>query len=147
MIHCLEYSRSEKIVWIIEELVVEYETNVYSRDPKMHRAPTELKKVHPSGKGHPLEGHPYKFSFTDYTGHLEGLDWPVIAKLCVVSFGGNILWVGFYLQRKTKMQQVGFTTHSLRTFPALTRISCMRDSSAYLGLKTANSASVFHRHL
>ncbi|KAJ7876079.1 thioredoxin-like protein [Mycena olivaceomarginata] len=49
-LHWLEKSRSQRILWLLEELGVSYEIKTYKRDPKMMRAPPELKTVHPLGK-------------------------------------------------------------------------------------------------
>jgi glutathione S-transferase len=48
--HRLEQSRSQRILWLLEELKVPYELEIYHRDPKTHFAPPELKKVHALGK-------------------------------------------------------------------------------------------------
>ena len=49
-LHWLEKSRSQRILWLLEELGVSYEVKTYKRDPKTMRAPPELKTVHPLGK-------------------------------------------------------------------------------------------------
>jgi len=49
-VHHLENSRSQRILWLLEELGVEYEIRTYQRDPKSLLAPPELKKIHPLGK-------------------------------------------------------------------------------------------------
>ncbi|KAJ7125237.1 glutathione S-transferase-like protein [Mycena epipterygia] len=49
-LHWLEQSRSQRILWLLEELNVPYEIKTYKRDPKTHFAPPELKTVHPLGK-------------------------------------------------------------------------------------------------
>lgn len=49
-VHHLENSRSQRIVWMLEEIGVEYEIKRYERDPKTQLAPAELVKVHPLGK-------------------------------------------------------------------------------------------------
>ena len=46
----LEQSRSQRILWLLEELNVPYELEIFHRDPKTHLAPPELKKVHALGK-------------------------------------------------------------------------------------------------
>jgi glutathione S-transferase len=48
--HRLEQSRSQRILWLLEELKVPYELEIFHRDPKTHFAPPELKKVHALGK-------------------------------------------------------------------------------------------------
>ena len=49
-VHHLETSRSQRILWLLEELDLPYEIKLYKRDPKTHLAPPELKAVHPLGK-------------------------------------------------------------------------------------------------
>ena len=49
-VHHLNNSRSQRVLWLLEELGLEYEIKFYKRDPKTNRAPTELKTIHPLGK-------------------------------------------------------------------------------------------------
>jgi glutathione S-transferase len=49
-VHHLETSRSQRVLWLLEELGVPYEIKLYKRDPKTRLAPPELKAVHPLGK-------------------------------------------------------------------------------------------------
>jgi len=49
-LHHLENSRSQRILWLLEELGVDYEIKLYKRDPKTNLAPDELKAIHPLGK-------------------------------------------------------------------------------------------------
>lgn len=49
-VHHLEYSRSQRVLCLLEELGVPYEIKVYKRNPKTMLAPPELKAVHPLGK-------------------------------------------------------------------------------------------------
>ena len=49
-LHHLENSRSQRILWLLEELGIEYEIKLYKRDPKTNLAPDELKAIHPLGK-------------------------------------------------------------------------------------------------
>lgn len=49
-LHHLNNSRSQRILWLLEELGVPYEIKKYERDHKTMLAPPELKKVHPLGK-------------------------------------------------------------------------------------------------
>jgi glutathione S-transferase len=49
IVHHLEKSRSHRIVWLLEELGVEYEIKKYNRTAE-HLAPKELEAVHPLGK-------------------------------------------------------------------------------------------------
>ena len=49
VVHHLERSRSERIVWLLEEMGLPYEVKRYKRDPKTMLAPPELFKVSPLG--------------------------------------------------------------------------------------------------
>lgn len=49
-VHHLNNSRSQRILWLLEELGVEYQIKRYERDPKTLLAPPELRAVHPLGK-------------------------------------------------------------------------------------------------
>lgn len=49
-VHHLENSRSQRLLWLLEELEVPYEIRRYARDPKTLLAPPGLRKVHPLGK-------------------------------------------------------------------------------------------------
>jgi len=46
-IHHLRISQSERIVWLCEELGLEYDLKLYDRDPQTRLAPAELKALHP----------------------------------------------------------------------------------------------------
>lgn len=49
-VHHLENSRSQRVLWLLEELGVDYEVQRYARDPNTSLAPPELLAVHPLGK-------------------------------------------------------------------------------------------------
>jgi glutathione S-transferase len=49
-VHHLNDSRSQRILWLLEELNVPYELKSYQRDSQTRLAPPELKLVHPLGK-------------------------------------------------------------------------------------------------
>ncbi|MBT8077719.1 MAG: glutathione S-transferase [Gammaproteobacteria bacterium] len=49
-VHHLENSRSQRILWLLEELAVDYEVRRYERDKATKLAPPELQDVHPLGK-------------------------------------------------------------------------------------------------
>ena len=55
VVHHLENSRSQRILWLLEELGLPYEVKRYERDPKTMLAPPELKRVHPLGKSPLIE--------------------------------------------------------------------------------------------
>jgi len=50
VVHHLNNSRSQRILWLLEELGLDYEIKKYQRDPKTMLAPPELKAVHALGK-------------------------------------------------------------------------------------------------
>ena len=49
-VHHLNNSRSQRVLWLLEELGVPYEIKRYQRDAQTMLAPSALKKVHPLGK-------------------------------------------------------------------------------------------------
>jgi len=49
-LHHLENSRSQRVLWLLEELGLPYEVRLYKRDPQTMLAPPELLQVHPLGK-------------------------------------------------------------------------------------------------
>lgn len=49
-LHYLENSRAQRILWLLEELGVDYEIKHYKRNSETMLAPEELKQVHPLGK-------------------------------------------------------------------------------------------------
>ncbi|PIB90846.1 glutathione S-transferase family protein [Caulobacter sp. FWC2] len=50
VVHHLNNSRSQRVLWLLEELGVPYEVKRYERDAKTMLAPPELKAIHPLGK-------------------------------------------------------------------------------------------------
>lgn len=54
-VHHLENSRSQRVLWLLEELGLAYEVRRYERDPATMLAPPELKRLHPLGKSPLLE--------------------------------------------------------------------------------------------
>jgi glutathione S-transferase len=50
VVHHLEHSRSQRVLWLLEELGLDYEVKRYARDPKTMLAPPALARVHPLGK-------------------------------------------------------------------------------------------------
>ncbi|MGB5483605.1 glutathione S-transferase family protein [Parasphingorhabdus sp.] len=54
-LHHLENSRSQRIIWLLEELGLDYQIKRYERDPKTSKAPDSLKAIHPLGKSPMIE--------------------------------------------------------------------------------------------
>ena len=50
VVHHLDNSRSQRVLWLLEELGTPYEIVFYRRDPKTMLAPPALRAVHPLGK-------------------------------------------------------------------------------------------------
>ena len=59
VVHHLNASRSQRVLWMLEELVLPYEIKKYERDKKTLLAPPELKRVHPLGKAPVLSDGPH----------------------------------------------------------------------------------------
>lgn len=55
IVHHLNNSRSQRILWLLEELGLDYTIRAYQRDAVTNLAPPELKAVHPLGKSPVLE--------------------------------------------------------------------------------------------
>lgn len=55
IVHHLENSRSQRILWLLEELELPHEIVRYERNPKTMLAPPALKRVHPLGKSPVIE--------------------------------------------------------------------------------------------
>lgn len=54
-VHHLNDSRSQRVLWLLEELGLPYEVKRYQRDAKTRLAPPELKAIHPLGKSPVLD--------------------------------------------------------------------------------------------
>ena len=50
VVHHLEHSRSQRILWLLEELDAEYKIESHKRNAKTSLAPDDLRKIHPLGK-------------------------------------------------------------------------------------------------
>ena len=59
IVHHLNNSRSQRVIWLLEELGEPYEVRRYERDAKTMRAPAALRAVHPLGRSPVVEvdGH------------------------------------------------------------------------------------------
>jgi glutathione S-transferase len=63
-VHHLNNSRSQRVLWLLEELGTPYEVVRYERDRATMLAPRELKSVHPLGKSPVIEDDGKKFAET-----------------------------------------------------------------------------------
>ena len=61
IIHHLNNSRSQRILWLLEELGADYEIKFYQRN-EINRAPPELKQAHPLGKSPIIEDGNFKIA-------------------------------------------------------------------------------------
>jgi glutathione S-transferase len=104
-VHHLNNSRSQRVLWLLEELGLDYEVKRYQRDARTMLAPPELRQVHPLGKspvisdesqvvaesgaiieylvdryGHgrlrPAEGSPERLRYTYWLHYAEGSAMP-----------------------------------------------------------------------
>jgi glutathione S-transferase len=50
LVHHLENSRSQRVLWLLEELGLAYDLRRYERDPSTSLAPESLRRIHPLGK-------------------------------------------------------------------------------------------------
>lgn len=55
IVHHLEESRSQRVLWLLEELGLDYEVRRYARNAQTRLAPPELKDIHPLGKSPVLQ--------------------------------------------------------------------------------------------
>ncbi|HVJ01943.1 MAG TPA: glutathione S-transferase [Sphingomonas sp.] len=55
IVHHLENSRSQRVLWLLEELGLPYEIRRYERDKVTMLAPSELRRIHPLGKSPVIE--------------------------------------------------------------------------------------------
>jgi glutathione S-transferase len=55
IVHHLNNSRSQRVLWLFEELGLPYEIKHYQRDPRTMFAPATLRAVHPLGKSPVVE--------------------------------------------------------------------------------------------
>ena len=54
-LHHLNNSRSQRVLWLLEEIGTPYQVARYERDEKTMLAPKELRRVHPLGKSPVIE--------------------------------------------------------------------------------------------
>jgi glutathione S-transferase len=54
-VHHLNNSRSQRVLWLLEEIGLDYEIIRYQRDAKTMLAPASLRRIHPLGKSPVIE--------------------------------------------------------------------------------------------
>ncbi|MDH4385546.1 MAG: glutathione S-transferase [Caulobacter sp.] len=64
LVHHLNDSRSQRVLWLLEELALPYEIVHHQRDPQTMMAPASLKAVHPLGKSPVIEDEGYVIAET-----------------------------------------------------------------------------------
>lgn len=113
-VHHLNNSRSQRILWLLEELGISYEIRKYSRDKQTLLAPPELRDIHPLGKApvvtdgpvtvaesgaiieylvstygdgalRPAEGTPQRLSYNYWLHYAEGSFMPLMFMALVMS--------------------------------------------------------------
>lgn len=81
IVHHLNHSRSQRILWLLEELSVPYEIRHYARDAVTNLAPEALLKVHPLGKSPLIEED----------GNIVFESAAIVEYLCERHGGGNLV--------------------------------------------------------
>ena len=64
LVHHLNDSRSQRVLWLLEELGLPYEIKKYQRDARTYLAPPELRAIHPLGKSPVIEDGDIKVAET-----------------------------------------------------------------------------------
>lgn len=97
-LHHLNQSRSKRIIWLLEELGLDYEIVAYQRDSVTFLAPPELKGIHPLGKSPVIEddGHVITESgaITEYLIDKYGAD-KLAPKRGTVAYTDYMQWLHF----------------------------------------------------
>ncbi len=97
-LHHLNQSRSKRIIWLLEELGLDYEVVAYQRDSVTFLAPPELKGIHPLGKSPVIEddGHVITESgaITEYLIDKYGAD-KLAPKRGTVAYTDYMQWLHF----------------------------------------------------
>ena len=63
-VHHLNNSRSQRVLWLLEEIGLDYEVIRYQRDAKTMLAPARLRRIHPLGKSPIIEDGALRFAET-----------------------------------------------------------------------------------
>lgn len=101
-LYWLDESRSHRVLWLLELLELDYEVDIFLRDPETWRAPPELFQVHPLGKAPVLD-----IKFADGRPDLQLLETGLILKYLLTHYDpeykfspkdeGEKLMVDYYL--------------------------------------------------
>ena len=97
-LHHLNKSRSKRIIWLLEELGVDYELVAYRRDENTFLAPESLKAIHPLGKSPVLEAGGYTIAesgaITEYLIQTYGID-KLMPALGTADYIDYLQWMHF----------------------------------------------------
>ena len=63
-VHHLNNSRSQRVLWLLEEIGLDYDIVRYQRDAKTMLAPASLRRIHPLGKSPVIEDGPLRLAET-----------------------------------------------------------------------------------
>ncbi|MEE4538607.1 MAG: glutathione S-transferase [Erythrobacter sp.] len=98
-IHHLRISQSERIVWLCEELGLDYELKLYDRDPQTRLAPLELKQLHPMGIAPVIEDGDLVLgesgAIVDYIVGKYAPDTPLVPAADHTDFAQHLYWFHF----------------------------------------------------
>ncbi|MGB7417999.1 MAG: glutathione S-transferase [Erythrobacter sp.] len=98
-IHHLHISQSERIIWLCEELGLEYELKLYDRDPQTRLAPPELKQLHPVGIAPVIEDGDLVLgesgAIVDYIVGKYAPDTPLVPAADHPDFAQHLYWFHF----------------------------------------------------
>lgn len=89
IVHHLNNSRSQRILWLLEEIGAPYEIKFYDRDPVTNLAPPELIAVHPLGKSPVIEV--FDDSASDGRGRVITESGAITEYLCERHGGGHLV--------------------------------------------------------
>ncbi len=106
-VHHLNNSRSHRIVWLCEELGIDYQLVKHQRDPVTQRSPESLNKVHPLGKAPTIE----------HNGQFIVESEAVIEYICNVIAGGRLSVVSSSAEYGQYQQWLAYSEGTL--FPGL----------------------------
>ncbi|KAJ6498254.1 glutathione S-transferase like protein [Mycena vulgaris] len=160
IIHHLQRSQSERIVWLCEELGLPYELKIYQRDRQTLLAPAELKALYPCGTAPLMEDGAVKFSesgaIMEYIVQKYARTTPLNVRADEPGFADFIYWyhysigslqpaVGALLARHSVADDNPFLQRvDARLKVALTHVDDrLRDTGAYLAGAQCTLADIY----